>query len=286
MSNNNYVGPSQEFSPGDIDPVSNHIIQDVDDNGDITSLMPFVNGTISDSAVRQFQNYAANGDLLGYYSYLASFGSGYGEVGVEYYSEDQGGNARLSDAYTTFFTGGKFSKDKPIYNKISLEIMQAHFSYLEESKQIPTTSEIFQLHYDVFAKNGIPGTWIGSNPLLGWSVDLLMGTEPSDTPLYFPYSPNYGGASGFHHCFPAGTKIRLADGSEKAIEQISTNDRVASFHPEHFAGRGGHYAPHAGGLDMPHTSELEGQRVVRLFENITDIKLKQRLNLIKRKRAA
>ena len=81
-----------------------------------------------------------------------------------------------------------------------------------------------------------------------------------------------------HHCFPAGTKIRLADGSEKAIEHISTNDKVASFHPEHFAGRGGHYAPHAGGL--------EGQRVVRLFENITDIKLKQRLNLVKRKRAA
>ncbi len=81
MSDNNYIGPSQELSPGDIDPVSNHIIQDVDDNGDITSLMPFVNGTISDSAVRQFQNYAANGDLLGYYSYLASFGSGYGEVG-------------------------------------------------------------------------------------------------------------------------------------------------------------------------------------------------------------
>ncbi len=73
-----------------------------------------------------------------------------------------------------------------------------------------------------------------------------------------------------HHCFPAGTKIRLADGSEKAIEHISTNDKVASFHPEHFAGKSG----------------LEGQRVVRLFENITDIKRKQRLNLVKRKRAA
>ena len=74
------------------------------------------------------------------------------------------------------------------------------------------------------------------------NIIILNGGVVIDTSL------DIGGVELIHHCFPAGTKIRLADGTEKAIEHISTNDKVASFHPEHFAGRGGHYAPHAGGL--------------------------------------
>jgi len=54
-----------------------------------------------------------------------------------------------------------------------------------------------------------------------------------------------------NECFPAGTEIHLSDGSTKPIENIRTGDEVAAFDGDVFGG-------------------LEGKRVVRLFENITD----------------
>ncbi|WP_143128668.1 hypothetical protein [Rhodobacter sp. JA431] len=59
------TSPSQEYSPGDIDPVSNHVIGDVDENGRIISRIPLPGGGLTPSAVAQFGSLAENGDLLG-----------------------------------------------------------------------------------------------------------------------------------------------------------------------------------------------------------------------------
>ncbi len=56
------------------------------------------------------------------------------------------------------------------------------------------------------------------------------------------------------HCFPAGTAILLADGSEKAIEHIGGADHVQSFDASGEFGRG----------------VTASKRVTRLFTNITD----------------
>jgi hypothetical protein len=53
------------------------------------------------------------------------------------------------------------------------------------------------------------------------------------------------------NCFPAGTPIRMADGSEKPIEDVVEGDMVAAFVPGEENGRG----------------ELGARRVVRLFRN-------------------
>lgn len=75
-----YSGPSQEYSPGDIDPVSNHVVLDVSYSGEIISRQPGSNDELTQSAINQFGNYAISGDLHGYYSYLESYGSDYGSV--------------------------------------------------------------------------------------------------------------------------------------------------------------------------------------------------------------
>ncbi|MCF6327511.1 MAG: Hint domain-containing protein, partial [Devosiaceae bacterium] len=62
----------------------------------------------------------------------------------------------------------------------------------------------------------------------------------------------------FDQCFPAGTKIRLADGDTAPIEALQPGDAVVAFDGKLFNGRG----------------ELSGKKVVRLFENITDTWIK------------
>ncbi|NKC14790.1 MAG: hypothetical protein GKR94_22165 [Gammaproteobacteria bacterium] len=65
--------------------------------------------------------------------------------------------ADISDNYTSFRSGGKFSKDKPIYNAVALDIMRAHYDYMKVDFTIPTEEEIFKFHDDVFAKHGLKG---------------------------------------------------------------------------------------------------------------------------------
>lgn len=55
-------------------------------------------------------------------------------------------------------------------------------------------------------------------------------------------------------CFPRGTPVLLDDGTTVPIEEITVNSVVSAFDGEASAGRG----------------ELRGQRVVQLFENVTD----------------
>jgi len=62
------------------------------------------------------------------------------------------------------------------------------------------------------------------------------------------------GEIGTPECFPAGTQIQLANGETAPIEALRAGDNVAAFDGELFRGRGG----------------LEGHKVVRQFENITD----------------
>ena len=97
----NYAGPSQEYSPGDIDPVSNHVVVDVNDYGNITVRDPGPGGALTGSAVAQFGRYAESGNLTGYYGYLESYGSGYGEIGYGYHTDDQSWSGYLSDQYST-----------------------------------------------------------------------------------------------------------------------------------------------------------------------------------------
>lgn len=63
---------------------------------------------------------------------------------------------------------------------------------------------------------------------------------------------------GINECFPAGTTIQLADGDSSPIENLRLGCLVVSFDGCTLNGRGG----------------IEGKRVVRLFENITDVWLK------------
>ena len=65
-------------------------------------------------------------------------------------------------------------------------------------------------------------------------------------------------SAAINECFPAGTSVRLSDGSATAIENVRVGDSVAAFDGDLFRGRGG----------------LEGKSVVRLFENITDTWIK------------
>ncbi len=85
----------------------------------------------------------------------------------------------------------------------------------------------------------------GELSLPWWGGDDLPGLQDD--------LRNFDGWKG-PKCFPAGTAIRLADGSEKAIEHIGGADHVQSFDASGVFGRG----------------VTVSKRVTRVFTNITD----------------
>ena len=182
------TSPSQEYSPGDIDPISNHVIGSVDENGRITSRIPLTGGGLTPAAVAQFGSLASNGDLIGYYSYLESFGSGYGSVGVAYhdgsFSTPLDFAAAYSNYYSTVHSWFDFNPWNDTFGYTAQNIVTLHYSYMLADGFIPTTPEIFDAHFMAFEALGIGGSWLGSSS--GWLVDVGMGREPSDPPLCFP----------------------------------------------------------------------------------------------------
>ncbi|MGJ8528316.1 Hint domain-containing protein [Maritalea sp.] len=208
------------------------------------------------SQISQLWDFEQNDDLYGYYSYLAELGSDYGKVGRNYHSPQPDLPAQISNFYTSIVSGGKFQVGNELYDQVAHDLMRAHFKLILEDGEIPTTDEIFAIHREVFNSAGIGAhSWIGNFPLLAPWVDVGMGWEPSDSPEIFFDTRVVPGLIGLYQCFPADVQILLAENKYKQIGDIKIGDIVASFESASGLGRGA----------------FSDKRVVRLFENVTDV---------------
>ncbi len=98
------------------------------------------------------------------------------------------------------------------------------------------------------------GNLIGFRLRNQWQGKDISNSEIWNQEIYNNAVNLLGNSAILAHCFPVGTAIRLADGTEKTIEHIGGEDHVQSFDASGVFGRGG----------------TVSKRVTRVFTNITD----------------
>ena len=190
------------------------------------------------------------GNYGGYYGIVASLGSPYGNLAQSYTNFDHsfsnlGNYGSLSslghlstDAHAIVESALKSALGlntttfSQVRSQIQADLARTHFSFVSATGTLPTTTQIQAMHEEVFARHGIPGSWIGSVVGLKQLVDLFMGVELNDP-----------------HCFPAHTPITLANHTTKPIEHIRPGDSVLSYDAD---------------------GNLVSAKVVRLFENVCE----------------
>lgn len=209
-------------------------------------------GRISIDGDDAFREASAEGDVYDVYAIVASYGSNYGVVGTGYHGHPQSWSGWISDAWATLDSGFEFSPGNPVYNSVKVDLAQAYADFVSKHHRMPTTADVFQMHEDIFAQNGIPGAWMGST--IPGMVLLGIGIEPCD-PMNtdpFPETDAMGNPTG--HCFSAHSPIAISATQTKPIEDIRLGDTVLAFDPAADLGRGA----------------LVPRKVVRLFRNTTE----------------
>ncbi|MDZ7906690.1 MAG: hypothetical protein U5N55_13690 [Cypionkella sp.] len=56
----------------------------------------------------------------------------------------------------------QFAPGNSLYNSVANGLIGEYLGVVSTDRRLPNTAEIFQHHEDVFAREGIPGTWMGT----------------------------------------------------------------------------------------------------------------------------
>jgi hypothetical protein len=144
-------------------------------------------GEVSIDSVDTFREIAAEGDRELFYRFSETHGSAYGGVGAGYHGEPQSFSGWVSDQYTQRRTDGVFAPGNSLYNSVADGLIDEYANHVGVNGRLPNTAEIFQHHEDVFARNGIPGAWLGT--WLPGIVKWGIGREPWDDPYEIHVSP-------------------------------------------------------------------------------------------------
>lgn len=118
--------------------------------------------------------------------------------------------------------------------------MRYHFG---EQNSNSVARYVVDLFADLFGLGEVDPGPLARRP--GWTNGLEDPVTEQEAPRGEPFPENW--------CFPAGTPIQMADGTEKPIELVRTGDLVLGFDPTIEGGR----------------SQLIPARVQRTFENVT-----------------
>jgi Ca2+-binding RTX toxin-like protein len=161
--------PSQEFSPGDIDPTTGHVITEVDALGNVTRV-DLQDGRITRAGVDKLHQYAEEGDRIAFYSELSKYGSKYARLGLDFAKAKSATDlSRVLDEDFSRLVTDLYSKAKiPGYDQIreefSVQVMREYQRQLELNKgKLLDTKEIIAAHNRALDALGLDRSdWIGN----------------------------------------------------------------------------------------------------------------------------
>jgi len=171
----NYYGSSQEFSPGDIDPVTNHTVDDVDDFGNITSREPNEDGSINQSAIDLMDRFLAHDQAKSVYGLAATFGSEYASM-AQNVAGNNAGWGMAANVWSTAIGKKSFLENRDsIINGLAARF--ARDTRLNNGL-FPTEDQIEAAHHETFSHFGLDvgsgkfwSAWGGDNPVVDWLFD-------------------------------------------------------------------------------------------------------------------
>ena len=131
-------------------------------------------GGLSIDVTDAFREMAAERNLDDFYASAAAMGSNYGAVAQGYHAADQSVNGQISDAWTSFWSDGRFQHGNALFQSVANGLMLDYADVISSEGRLPNSAEVRMMHETVFAQNGIAGTWIGQSVLFSQAVDAAI----------------------------------------------------------------------------------------------------------------